>query len=307
MTRTVQVVDTTVPDTTAPIITLLGANPQIIELGQAYTELNASSDDGSTVVIDSSTVDTNTEGNYTVTYNATDTVGNVAVEVTRTVTVQDSTIPVITLLGNPTETVEINTAYIDAGATASDNGDGNITANIVTNNPVDITTAGSYTITYDVNDSAGNSAVQVTRTVTVQDSTIPVITLLGNPTETVEINTAYTDAGATASDNGDGNITANIVTNNPVDITTAGSYTITYDVNDSAGNSAVQVTRTVTVQDSTIPVITLLGNPTETVEINTTLHRFAGATASDNGDGNITANIVTNNPVDILLSLHSRM
>ncbi len=60
---------------------------EIIELGEAYTELNASSDDGSTIVIDSSAVDTNTEGNYSVTYNATDTAGNVAVEVTRTVQV----------------------------------------------------------------------------------------------------------------------------------------------------------------------------------------------------------------------------
>ncbi len=131
VTRTVQVV---LIDNIAPVITLSGDNPQIIELGQAYTELNASSDDGSTVVIDSSAVDTNTEGNYSVTYNATDTAGNVAIEVIRTVqvvdtTVPDTTAPIITLLGNPTETIEINTSYTDAGATASDNGDGDITAN----------------------------------------------------------------------------------------------------------------------------------------------------------------------------------
>ncbi|MEA3491306.1 MAG: DUF1566 domain-containing protein, partial [Campylobacterota bacterium] len=42
-------------------------------------------------------------------------------------------------------------------------------------------------------------------------------------------------------------ITAKIVTVNPVDTTTLGIYTITYDVNDTAGNSATQVTRVVTV------------------------------------------------------------
>ena len=46
----------------------------------------------------------------------------------------------ITLTGNATETVEVNTNYVDAGATATDTEDGNISANLVVNNPVDITT-----------------------------------------------------------------------------------------------------------------------------------------------------------------------
>ena len=80
--RTVNVVDTT-----APVITLNGANPQEILEGTAYVELGATTDDGSMVVIDASAVDTNVIGSYTVTYNATDASGNAAVEVTRTVNV----------------------------------------------------------------------------------------------------------------------------------------------------------------------------------------------------------------------------
>ncbi|CAA6815030.1 MAG: Putative cell wall associated biofilm protein [uncultured Sulfurovum sp.] len=85
-----------VQDSTKPIITLLGANPQILELGSSYTELNALTNDGSPITINSSNVNMNSVGQYTVTYNATDDSNNHAVQVTRTVIVQDSTnIPIL--------------------------------------------------------------------------------------------------------------------------------------------------------------------------------------------------------------------
>ncbi|NNM03187.1 MAG: hypothetical protein HKP26_06480, partial [Nitrosopumilus sp.] len=62
-------------DTTPPVITLNGSNPQIVPLLGPYTELNATTDDGSPVVIDSSAVDVNTLGSYFVFYNSTDAVG----------------------------------------------------------------------------------------------------------------------------------------------------------------------------------------------------------------------------------------
>ncbi len=80
------------------------------------------------------------------------------------------------------------------------------------------------------------------------DTTAPVITLNGNATENITVGTVYTDAGATAEDNVDGNISANItIGGDTVDTATVGSYTITYNVSDSVGNAAVQLTRTVTV------------------------------------------------------------
>lgn len=81
----------------------------------------------------------------------------------------DNTPPVITLLGDATVDVELGSAYVDAGATALDDIDGDITASIVTVNPVDTTTLGTYTVTYNVMDSAGNAAAEVTRTVNVID------------------------------------------------------------------------------------------------------------------------------------------
>ena len=48
------------------------------------------------------------------------------------------------------------------------------------------------------------------------------------------------------------------MTVNAVDVNTVGTYTVTYNVSDAAGNAATQVTRTVNITpDVTIPVITL--------------------------------------------------
>ena len=203
----------------------------------------------------------------------------------------------ITLVGDAEITVEVGTTYTDLGATASDNYDGDITADINNSKPVDTSVIGTYTVTYNVTDSSGNDATEVTRVVNVVDTTIPVITLVGDAQITVEVGTTYTDLGATALDNYDGDITADIVTVNNVDVNTAGQYIITYNVSDAAGNDATEVTRTVNVTDTTAPVITLNGDAQITVEVGTT-YTDLGATASDNYDGNITTDIVTVNNVD---------
>ena len=102
--------------------------------------------------------------------------------------------------------------------------------------------------------------------------------------------------GATASDNYDttapvitlnGDITTDIVTVNNVDTSVIGSYTVTYNVSDDAGNAATEVTRTVNVTDTTAPVITLVGDAVE-ISVGDNIAR-PGATASDNYDGDITA------------------
>lgn len=63
-------------------------------------------------------------------------------------------------------TIECGGAYADAGATASDNKDGDITARIQVENNVDTPKAGTYQVIYRVSDAAGNAAT-VTRTVKV--------------------------------------------------------------------------------------------------------------------------------------------
>ena len=75
----------------------------------------------------------------------------------------------------------------------------------------------------------------------------PTITLLGEPTVDIEQGSAYTDAGATAVDEEDGDITSSIVVDNPVDEDSVGTYAVTYNVTDSGGNAASEVSRTVNV------------------------------------------------------------
>jgi hypothetical protein len=110
-------------------------------------------------------------------------------------------------------------------------------------------------LTYNVTDANGNAAVQVIRTVNVVDTTVPVITLTGNATVTIEVGKTYTDQGTTALDNFDGDITSSIVEVSTVETSIVGVYTVTYNVTDANGNSAVEVTRTVSIVDTTAPVI----------------------------------------------------
>ena len=46
-----------------------------------------------------------------------------------------------------------------------------------------------------------------------------------------------------------------LVVDNPVDVKKPGEYTITYNATDAAGNKAVEVTRKVTVVDTSVPLI----------------------------------------------------
>ena len=95
----------------------------------------------------------------------------------------------------------------------------------------------------------------------VTDTTAPVITVDGAASTTISIGQAAPTFTATASDDTDGDITANIVVGgDTVDPNTVGTYTITYDVSDAALNAATQVTRTVIVQASSLNM-TLNGIP----------------------------------------------
>ena len=187
----------------------------------------------------------NTVGTYILKYGATDTSGNTATEVQRIVTVGDTGAPVILLVGNIQVTHEAKTTYVDAGATASDTLDGNLTGRVTSVSTVNTDAVGSYSVTYSVSDTEGNAAPDVVRTVSVVDTTKPVITLLGNATETVEARGAYTDAGASASDTLDGNLTGSVTRVSKVKTDAVGSYTVTYSVRDTNGNSADSVVRTV--------------------------------------------------------------
>lgn len=111
------------------------------------------------------------------------------------------------------------------------------------------TTAGDFTITLTATNDGGSDEASETITISAGavDTDGPVITLLGDAAVSIEIGEDYTDAGATANDNVDGDVTADIVVTGEVNTIKPGEYTLAYNVSDAAGNAATEVTRTVTV------------------------------------------------------------
>lgn len=165
----------------------------------------------------------------------------------------DTTIPVITLIGSASITINENDTYNDAGATASDNRDGDLTNNIVVVNPVDASIPATYTITYNVSDAAGNAAVEVTRTVIVQevDTTAPIITVSGTAETTITEGDALPTFNASTDDGSA--IVVSYLNGIEPDVNTVGRYEIYYDSTDAAGNVATTVTRVIIVEAIVLP------------------------------------------------------
>jgi hypothetical protein len=162
-------------DTVAPVITMIGTDVTQT-VAAAYTDAGATCADNvdpTCNVVTTSTVNPTAVGTYTVTYTATDTAGNAATPVVRTVTVNpvpDTVAPVITKNGSNV-TLTVGATYTDTGATCTDNVDS--TCTVVITSTVNTAVAGTYTVTYRATDVAGNVATPVVRTVTVTAPVTP--------------------------------------------------------------------------------------------------------------------------------------
>jgi hypothetical protein len=86
------------------------------------------------------------------------------------------------------------------------------------------------------------------------DQTPPVITLNGDANIELSLGDSFTDLGATALDNLDGDLSDKITVTGEVNTNIVGTYTLTYNVTDTDGNKAVEATRTINVtgEDYTI-------------------------------------------------------
>ena len=157
-------------DVIAPVIILTDGNNIVRDKGSDYTEPGYSATDEcdgdlTNNVTVSGSVDGRTYGTYILTYNVTDSSGNIG-EVKRTVQIADLKKPVITLNGDLKTFIKIGTEYVDPGFSATDNIDGDISAKVTVDGGVDTSKMGVNTITYSVSDSFGN-ATNVTRKIYV--------------------------------------------------------------------------------------------------------------------------------------------
>ena len=150
-----------------------------------------------------------------------------------------------------------------------------LTLPIFVENSIDL---GQYTFQFsnivlssETNQNISSDALSVGYINVIEDSIAPVITLLGDATVSIEVGDTYIDAGATAKDNYDGDITSNIVTVSNVDTAIVGIYTVTYDVSDANGNAAFTITRIVSVEDALSMVeiekieLDIFPNPTSSI------------------------------------------
>jgi len=257
-------------DSVAPVITLTGGNETVIqgvswfEPGFSATD-NVDGDITGSVVVGGDDVSTAIINVYTLTYDVSDAAGNPATQRTRVITVvaADTVPPAIALTGG-NQTVVQGNSWSEPGFSATDDVDGDITGNVVVSgDTVNTGVVGVYTVRYDVSDAAGNPATQRTRVITVAaaDTTIPVINLSGLSTVLLAVGSAYVEPGYSATDNVDGDITANVVVTGNVGVT-AGDYLLYYNVSDAAGNPATEAVRTVTLYD--ILPETIQANPAST-------------------------------------------
>ena len=283
----------TVEDTIAPVGSINNPSYQL-ERFSVFNDPGVTGLDPGTYLAgtDISNVDNTLPHNSTfdVIYDLSDDTSNIIL--TRTVTVVDTTAPVITLtngdIGTTNYTVERGTTYVDPGATA-DTGE---TVTVDTSQ-LNMAVSGNYTVTYSATDVDGNTGT-ASRTVIVEDNNAPVITLtngdIGTTNYTVERGTTYEDPGATA-DTGE-TVTVNT---SQLNMTVSDTYTVTYSATDADGNTGT-ASRTVIVEDNNAPVITLTngdpGTTTYTVERGTTYEdpgatADTGETVSDNRSSNL--------------------
>ena len=266
-------------DVTAPELRLNGDATITMAVGTefvdpGYTATDDYDGDVTSKVVVSGSVDNSKAGTYELTYTVSDTAGNTTSK-KRTIifeklgnleislgSIVDGVTPQISLKGaNPYCMVKGGT-YIEPGATATDNVDGNITNKIAVTNKVTGNLMGAFRIVYKVEDSSGNEAIAyraviVTTSCPDEDSPanvvndLPVITLIGKNSVIINVGSNYVDLGATAYDKVDGDITRKIITDtSSVNTNVPGIYKVYYSVTNSNGKKA-SITRTVTVKNPT--------------------------------------------------------
>ena len=116
--------------------------------------------------------DKDSGNDYEIQVTVTDGGGSKALQdITITVTDVDDTAPVIMLLGDNPMYLTVGDAYVEPGATATDDRDRDLSRDIVIGgNIVDTSVAGTYEVTYDVKDAVGNAADRKTRVVNVEEA-----------------------------------------------------------------------------------------------------------------------------------------
>ncbi|WP_224362425.1 DUF5011 domain-containing protein [Hyalangium versicolor] len=162
----------------AVTVTLNGEAVTVLECGvSSWVDLGAEATDGAGSPLEVATFNSghdafgpgpnaNAQGTYYVQYQATDANGATG-EAIRTVVVDDTLAPTLTLNGEQTIIHPCGSQFVDPGITATDACYGNLAPSATVTGYVNGWVEGTYTVEYSVTDAAGHAVGPVTRTVQV--------------------------------------------------------------------------------------------------------------------------------------------
>lgn len=173
------------------------------------------------------------------------------------------------------------------------------------------------TLTWTATDECGREISASSTYTSTGDTTAPTMVLVGQPDITIECGVAWNDPGVALSDDCDALIEPTVT--GVVDTHTPGVYAITYSAVDACGNRGPTITRSITVVDTTAPIVQLeppkqlwppnhqlqtltladLATVTDACEgelnpneVGAILDIYSDEPDNDNGDGNTSGDIV---------------
>lgn len=244
-----------VVDSGGPSITLNGPDVVTLACGESFTDPGATASDPDEgdisryITVTKPQIDPRVPGIvHEVTYKVSDLACNNATA-TRTVIVEDTVPPEISLWLGPRRTIECGDFYYPANSfSAKDTCNGNLTRSWDIGD-LDTRTPGDYTVIYRATDASGNQA-EATQTILVRDYSAPQISLIGDVFPVVPMGTPWEDPGANATDACEGPVA--VQASGEVDTSAPGTYTVTYSAADSTGRTRT-AQRTVRVYDPSGP------------------------------------------------------
>jgi hypothetical protein len=299
-------------DNVPPQLILYGTSIIYLYTGDSYEEPGFKATDNldgdlTGAVIVEGEVNSVKSGNYKILYSVRDEAGNSSGSFKRTIIVSDldKQAPELELLGPEVVTIIEGDVYKEVGYKALDNKDGNLTAEVLVDGDVNSTLPGTYELFYSVRDAAGNLSDLLKRKVIVEemDREAPQIVLFGSPEVELKKGDEYVEAGFNATDNNDGDISANVIITGNLDTSVVGEYELTYSVKDYAGNLSKDIKRKILIKreisesDTKLPTLVLLGAAEVNIFLEDSFNE-PGYNATDNKDGNISSRVIVTGKVD---------
>ncbi len=212
--------------------------------GVTATDLEDGILTGDVTVSNNGGYDIEKPGTYVVTYTVTDK-SKYSVSKEATITVEPSGRP--TIVAPDIETPQFKPFDSKKGVSVQDidAADQNLINNVTVSGTVDVTKIGEYTLTYTVIDTYGSTDTK-TRKVTVVANEKPVINAINLTTYKGQSFNPMT--GVTATDKEDGDVSNSISYTGSVDMSTIGTYELTYTAKDLDNQESTK-TITITVEE----------------------------------------------------------